>query len=87
MLICVVSPFHQIFISFEPVKCVTFNAIAYIFFLECHYVIHEVPEMILLRDLKGAMRLDLSEDMSVHVSTCTSYDFSALTPVVWKLWR
>jgi hypothetical protein len=26
--------------------------------------------MILLRDLKGAMRLDRSKDMSVHVSTC-----------------
>jgi hypothetical protein len=25
--------------------------------------------------------------MSVHVSTCTSYDFNTLTPVVWKLWR
>jgi len=27
-----------------------------------------------------------SEDMFVHVSTCTTYDFDALTPVVWKLW-
>jgi len=26
-------------------------------------------------------------DMSVHVSTCTSYNFSALTPIVWKLWH
>jgi hypothetical protein len=25
--------------------------------------------------------------MSVHVSPCTNYDFNALTPVVWKLWR
>jgi len=33
------------------------------------------------------MQLDRSKDMSVHVSTCTSYDFNALTPVVWKLWR
>jgi hypothetical protein len=42
--------------------------------------------MILLRDLNGAMRLDLSEGMSVHVSTCTNYDFNVLTPIVWKLW-
>jgi hypothetical protein len=33
------------------------------------------------------MRLDRSKDISVHVSTCTSYDFNALTPVVWQLWR
>jgi len=33
------------------------------------------------------MRLDYSKDMSVHVLTCTSYDFNALTPDVWKLWR
>jgi len=25
--------------------------------------------------------------MSVPVSTYTSYDFNALTPVVWKLWH
>jgi hypothetical protein len=47
----------------------------------------EVTGMILLSDLKGAMRLDRSKDMSMHVSTCTSYDFNALTPVVWKLRR
>jgi hypothetical protein len=29
---------------------------------------YEVPEMSLLRDLKGAMRLDCSKDMSIHVS-------------------
>jgi hypothetical protein len=28
------------------------------------------------------MRLDRSEVMCVHVSTCTSYDFNVLTPVV-----
>jgi len=28
-----------------------------------------------------------SKDMSVHVSTCTSYNFDILTPVMWKLWR
>jgi len=26
------------------------------------------------------------EDMSVQVSTCTSYDFKALKPRAWKLW-
>jgi hypothetical protein len=40
---------------------------------------YEVAGMILLHDLKGAMSLDCSKDMSVHVSTCTSYDFIALT--------
>jgi len=33
------------------------------------------------------MRLNRSKDMSVHVSTCTSYDVKALTQVAWKLWR
>jgi hypothetical protein len=34
------------------------------------------------------MLLQCSKDMSVvHVSTCTSYEFSALTPVMWKLWH
>jgi hypothetical protein len=45
-------------------------------FTWCSY---EVPEMILLHYLKGAMRVDRNKDMSLHVSTCTSYDFSALT--------
>jgi len=45
---------------------------------------YEVPGMILLRDLKGVMRLDRSKDTSVRVSVGTSYDFNALTPVVWK---
>jgi len=27
-----------------------------------------------------------SKDMSVHVLTCTSYNFNALKPVLWKLW-
>jgi len=48
---------------------------------------YEVPGMILLLDSEGVIRLDRSKDMSVHVSTCASYDFNALTPVVWKLWR
>jgi hypothetical protein len=48
---------------------------------------YEVPGMILLRDLKATSRLARSKDMSVHVSTCTIYDFNALTLVVWKLWR
>jgi len=43
--------------------------------------------MILLRDLKGAMRLCRSEDMSVRASTFIDYDFNALIPVAWKLWR
>jgi len=43
--------------------------------------------IILLHDLKGAMRLHRSIDMSVHVSICTTYDFNSLTPVVWKLWH
>jgi hypothetical protein len=33
--------------------------------------------MILLRDLKGAMQLDRSTGVSVHISTCISYDFNA----------
>jgi len=41
--------------------------------------------MILLHDLKGAMQLDFSKGMFVHVSTCTSYDINRLTLVVWKL--
>jgi len=43
--------------------------------------------MILLRELKGARRLDGSKNMSVHVSTCTSYNFNALSPVLLKLWH
>jgi hypothetical protein len=35
--------------------------------------------MTLLFSLKGAMRLDRSKDVSVHVSTCTGYDFNPLT--------
>jgi hypothetical protein len=31
------------------------------------------------------MQYDRSKDMSVHVLTCTSYDFVALMPVVCKL--
>jgi len=42
--------------------------------------------MILLHDVKGVTRLNRSKDMSVHVSTCTGYDFHALLDV-WKLWR
>jgi hypothetical protein len=47
----------------------------------------EVPGIILLRDLKGAVRLDRSKFMSLQVSTCTIHDFNALTSAVWKLWR
>jgi len=48
---------------------------------------YEVPGMVLLHDLKGAMQLDCSKDVFVHVSTYTISDFNALTPVVWKLWQ
>jgi len=38
---------------------------------------YEVPITILLHNLKGPMQLDYSKDnMSVHVSTCTSYNFN-----------
>jgi hypothetical protein len=36
---------------------------------------------------KGSLWFDRTKDMSVHVSTCTNYDFNALTPIMWKLWR
>jgi hypothetical protein len=49
------------------------------------YCGYEVTGMILFCYLKGAMRIDCSNEMSVHVSTCTSYDFKALAPVVGKL--
>jgi hypothetical protein len=42
--------------------------------------------MISLQELKQTMRLDHNKDMSVYVSTCISYDFNTLIPVVWKLW-
>jgi hypothetical protein len=45
---------------------------------------YEVTGMILLRYLKGAMRLGRSKHVSMHISTCTSYNLNALTPVVWK---
>jgi len=47
----------------------------------------EIPGMILLCNLEGAMQFDCSKDMSVHVSTCTSYDFNVLIPVTRKLWH
>jgi hypothetical protein len=40
---------------------------------------YEVQGIILLRDLMGAIRLDRNEDMAVHNSSCTSYDFDAQT--------
>jgi hypothetical protein len=52
----------------------------------CLFCGYKVPGMVLLRGLKEAVRLDCIKDVPVHVSTCTSYDFNALTPVVWKLW-
>jgi len=42
---------------------------------------------ILLLDLKRAVQLDHSKNMSVPVSTCTSYDFNTLISFVWKLWH
>jgi len=36
--------------------------------------------MVLLRDLKGDVRLYYSKNMSVHVSTCTSLYLNVLTP-------
>jgi len=52
--------------------------------MRCGY---EVLGMILLRNSERAMRLVRNKDMSVHVSACTTYDFNALTPVLWNLWR
>jgi hypothetical protein len=46
---------------------------------------YEVSGMILLRDLKGAMRFNCSKYMPVHGSSFTMYDFNTLTPVVCKL--
>jgi hypothetical protein len=40
--------------------------------------------MILLRDLKGGMEFDSGKATSVHVPTDISYDFNALTAVVWN---
>jgi hypothetical protein len=38
---------------------------------------YEVPGIILLSKLTGVTRLDHSKDMSVHVLTCTNYNFNA----------
>jgi hypothetical protein len=52
---------------------------------QCGY---EFPGTMLLHVLKGTTGLDhRSRDTSLHVSTCTNYDFKALTKVIWKLWR
>jgi hypothetical protein len=51
------------------------------------YCGYEVPEIISLGGLNRAIQLDRSKDMSVHVSTCTSYDFNELASVAWKLWH
>jgi hypothetical protein len=56
----------------------------FVVMLQAH--VHGV-RMILLRNLQGAMRLDHSKYMSLHVSNCTHYDFNALTSVVLKLWH
>jgi hypothetical protein len=46
---------------------------------------YEVQGMTLLHDLEGAMQLDHITDMSVHISTGTSYYINALMPFVWKV--
>jgi len=48
---------------------------------------YKAPGMILLCNSLGAMWLECSKDVSVHVSTCTNYDFNAPMPVVQKLWH
>jgi len=53
--------------------------ILYIVYTWCD---HEVPRMILLHDLRGAMQIYHSKNMSVYVATCTIYDLNALMPVV-----
>jgi len=56
--------FHSwVFVSVDAKLCHIFNYFIRLLTL-CDY---EVPGMILLRDLKGAVRLDRSKDMSVHV--------------------
>jgi hypothetical protein len=47
---------------------------------------YEVSGIVLSRNFKGAMRLDRTKYMSVHVFASAGYDFNALTPIVWKLW-
>jgi len=47
---------------------------------------YEVLGMILLCNLKGAMRLHRNKAMSAHVQICTSYEFNSLISVAWKLW-
>jgi hypothetical protein len=46
---------------------------------------YDVPGMVLLCDLKVAMRIDRSKDMSVYVSVCISYSSNTVTLVVWKM--
>jgi hypothetical protein len=55
-------------------------------FVECKGG-YDIPGMILLRNLQGATRLNLTISILVPVSTCTMYDFNALTPAMWKLRR
>jgi len=37
---------------------------------------YEISGIILLYNIKGAMQLDHSKDMSVHISTGTTYELS-----------
>jgi len=39
---------------------------------------YEVPEIISLREIQGATRLDRSKYTSVHVSICVSSNFNTL---------
>jgi hypothetical protein len=54
-------------------------------FCGIHTVVLNLAEMILLYNLKGAIRLERCKDIFVHVSACFNYDFNALTLDVWKL--
>jgi hypothetical protein len=48
---------------------------------------YDVPGIILLRDLKVAMRLNRAKGISVHVSTFTIYYLNVLVLDVCKLLR
>jgi hypothetical protein len=47
----------------------------------------DIRGVILTRDMKGALRLDLTKYMLMYVPTYNNYSFNSLTPVVWNLWR
>jgi len=72
-----------------PIICLSKCMCVYVCVCVCVCVWHgyDVHGIILFRDLKRAKRLDRNINTSVHVSTCTRYDFNALTSIMWKLWR